>query len=60
LKAFLIRLAVWGSQQDWEKVFGEEEGSTDELLSELKHLEVLSYGGQGKPYSGNPSGTGNS
>ena len=45
LKASLIRLAVWGTKEDWERVFGKEEGSSEELLGDLKRLGVLEDGG---------------
>jgi len=41
LKASLIRLAVWGAKEDWEKVFGEEEPPKEKLVEELKQLGVL-------------------
>ena len=32
---YLIKLAVWGSEEDISKVFGEEENSIEDLLEEL-------------------------
>ena len=44
LQASLIRLAVWGTKEDWEKFFGKEEPPKEELVEELKQLGVLSHG----------------
>jgi hypothetical protein len=32
---YLIKLAVWGSKEDIDSVFGEEEESIEELLEEF-------------------------
>ncbi len=55
LHASLIRLAVWGTKEDWERIFGEEKGSSEELLEDLKRIGVLEDGGQGEPNLRNTS-----
>jgi hypothetical protein len=32
---YLVKLAVWGSKEDIDSVFGEEDGSIEELLEEF-------------------------
>jgi hypothetical protein len=32
---YLVKLAVWGSKEDIDSVFGEEESSIEELLEEF-------------------------
>jgi hypothetical protein len=33
---YLVKLAVWGSKEDIDSVFGEEENSIEELLEEFQ------------------------